>query len=578
MLQVISGMYFRDVPLYEYEHRRTLFTNAYFVGRKPIDLGVATLSPSSAFTPVTTVWASLTERLEAKQLNGEDEFMLSTGGDEIFDDLAAVLSFSFNATFSTRHETVRRLVFELNNRSDRGGSTNVLLRTFDRSLAIQPAEEEDAQVFIGKLLRLNRPVYEQALRALKRIVEAGQRAADDPTSSYTDYVAALESLSAGFDPPGMDWTRLDSRARKILDPAIAELEGRSIAPVRAAILEAQRAGAKHRFIEFVLDHVEPKLFREDVLGALRPITRPALRRALSRAYDIRSESVHSLRELLREAWHSPDGALTVKPPQDRLLLTHEGLNRLSQHVLRNFVARGSNAVDRTYDYREHLPNVIQVEFAPQLFIGEPGSMTAASADRRFADFVSVLVETLSGRKEQLQVDMRPVLERVEQVLLGRVPADARRSMLAIYYLWHRIAHSGLHRPAPEETILQAVEVLQPPSVTSFAVAVLLDLDPGWSIDEWCELAEDRYADLQSSNPKPMPPEIDAALWISVAAQLEQVAAHKEALAAVTRAIDVLPGKPVLLAAEQQVAAGGKIEVDVRSLVLLQADAHLTPAP
>jgi hypothetical protein len=146
----------------------------------------------------------LIERLEAKQLNGEDEFMLSTGGAEILDDLAAVLSFAFNATFSASHDVVRRLVFELNNRSDRRASANVLLRTFDQHLAIQPPEVEQAQIFIGDLLRLNRPIYEQALRALKRIVDAGRRAAEDPTQSYTDYVAALESLSAGFDPPGID--------------------------------------------------------------------------------------------------------------------------------------------------------------------------------------------------------------------------------------------------------------------------------------------------------------------------------------------------------------------------------------
>jgi hypothetical protein len=57
-------LYFRDVPLYEYEYRRTLFTNAYFARQRHIDLGVATLSPSS-FAPVTTVWASLTERFLA---------------------------------------------------------------------------------------------------------------------------------------------------------------------------------------------------------------------------------------------------------------------------------------------------------------------------------------------------------------------------------------------------------------------------------------------------------------------------------------------------------------------------------
>jgi hypothetical protein len=282
--------------------------------------------------------------------------------------------------------------------------------------------------------------------------------------------------------------------------------------------------------------------------------------------------------LLREAWHTPDGALTVKPPQERLLLTHEGLNRLSQHILRNFVARGSKEIDRTYSYREHLPNIIRVEFAPQFFIGEPDSMTTGSADQRFADFVSVVVEVLSGRTEQLQVDMRRVLERVEQLLSGRVKAGARRSMLAIYYLRHHITHPDLSRPEPDAILSQAVDALTPPSLTSFAVAMLIDRTPNWTIDEWCELAEGRYADLQSANPVPMPAEIDAVLWIKVAAELQQVGAQREALAAIGRAIDVLPGRPVLLAAERQIADGGELEVDIRALVLSHDDAHLAGTP
>ena len=38
MLQVATGLYFRDVDLHETNHRRVLFTNAWFPGGQDIEL------------------------------------------------------------------------------------------------------------------------------------------------------------------------------------------------------------------------------------------------------------------------------------------------------------------------------------------------------------------------------------------------------------------------------------------------------------------------------------------------------------------------------------------------------------
>ncbi|GAB2582639.1 hypothetical protein GCM10027269_42410 [Kribbella endophytica] len=90
-------------------------------------------------------------------------------------------------------------------------------RTFTPNLVLHDDDIEDLQKFTSDLLMLNRTVYEQAMSAMRRIVTASERVAEDPTLAYTDYVAALESLSISTEMPLPAWERLDPRNRRILD-------------------------------------------------------------------------------------------------------------------------------------------------------------------------------------------------------------------------------------------------------------------------------------------------------------------------------------------------------------------------
>ncbi|MGI8700443.1 MAG: hypothetical protein ACR2JU_04410 [Nocardioidaceae bacterium] len=65
MLQIVTGMYFRDVELNETVHRAVLHTNAHFLPRDPVALPVGELRPSTDWSPVTTVTVEVIERLEA---------------------------------------------------------------------------------------------------------------------------------------------------------------------------------------------------------------------------------------------------------------------------------------------------------------------------------------------------------------------------------------------------------------------------------------------------------------------------------------------------------------------------------
>lgn len=88
------------MPLRSSIHREVLYTNRTFLPRGDVvDLPIGELAPSSTIEPVSTVTLSVTEHLEAEDLNGERSVLVSTGGTELIDQLADVLSFGLNSVF-----------------------------------------------------------------------------------------------------------------------------------------------------------------------------------------------------------------------------------------------------------------------------------------------------------------------------------------------------------------------------------------------------------------------------------------------------------------------------------------------
>ncbi|WP_068396421.1 hypothetical protein [Kribbia dieselivorans] len=566
VLQVITGMYFRDVRLNETEHRRTLYTNANFVLHQRVDFPVGHVVTSTEWSAINTVLAHFTERLEAVRPDGKDDFMISTGGDAIADDLAVVLSFALNATFTPIRAKADRLISEPSGSYHSPEPADILLRTFGPNLMLRDDDVKDLQNFMGELLALNRGEYEAAMRAMRRIVTASERVAEDPTLAYTDYVAALETLSAGFNVARPTWDRLDPRKRRILDPVLNSLTPTDAARTRAAILESERAGIKNRYVEFVLDHVRPSYYREEATGLNRPAQQPSLRQVVAKAYDARSKNLHELRELSTGTWLLVGSAETVTPPGETLMLTHEGLNRLARHVVRTYVQRGSTERDTDYKWRDHLPNVIQVQLSPEFYLGHADAMHPRTAATRAGEFLSHAIEAISGRGE-FTIDMRPALTRIEKLLATQRSPSVREPMLAVYLLWHLLLPPEVHQPDPGATLDVARDELHRPSLYSFAVALLLDLKPSWDVDQWCELAEQRYEELHSRRPVEFPARFDSALWLYVAEVLQREGARHAAQAALARAIECTPGHEELLSLERQAATGDTISPDVRDFLI-----------
>ncbi|HEX2240993.1 MAG TPA: hypothetical protein VHJ82_07640, partial [Actinomycetota bacterium] len=108
MLQIVTGMYFRDVPLRETRHRAVFYTNGTTFHADDVELPIGRFLFSSSIAPVAPVAIEAVERLEAERPDGSPEARISTGGEELLADVAAAFAFSMNLTCSRNLSLVER--------------------------------------------------------------------------------------------------------------------------------------------------------------------------------------------------------------------------------------------------------------------------------------------------------------------------------------------------------------------------------------------------------------------------------------------------------------------------------------
>ena len=254
--------------------------------------------------------------------------------------------------------------------------------------------------------------------------------------------------------------------------------------IRAAILEADRAGLKRRFVTSTLGRVSTTYYREEAIETVRPPRAVELERMLSIAYDIRSRRSHVLQDLGDEAWVFTDGAETTFEGSFKHILTLAGLWRLTRHVVHRFVADAGKTQPEPWDYRGALPGQIQARLAPQYWIGQAGGFDAKNAPRWFNGFIEALITWLSGN-DQDGFDLTRVIEKIEQLVPLLPDGEAKTTMVATHVLWHEWRHLDHHRPNAAQFIEQYGPCLDRPTPTAFTVGVLSNRRPPvWTPDEW----------------------------------------------------------------------------------------------
>ncbi len=570
MLQIASGMYFRDVPLHETTHRAMLYTNAWSVSPDPFDLPIGRFLFATATATITPVTIEVIDRLETIAPDGSKELMIATGGTELIDDAADVFSFSLNISCSRNDAVMERFVpQQLGGRPTRMPSS-ILRRTFDPGIVLREEDFTQCREFATKLLALRRDHFEAAIRSIRTVTDECLLVSDDPALACTLLVASLESLAQLSIPANerRSWDTYDGKKRKVFDEAIgnANLSPDQAATLREAVLEIDQLSLRRRFVDFTLAHIEPSFYRSEAADAVRPIRSTDLAHALNVAYQLRSTNVHTLQALAPELWAITDRADTLHW-EGRPVLSLEGLNRLCRHVIRTFVNRGPTDLDETFDYRRHLPGIVRMPLAPQYWIWQAEIYSPDTAPQVLEGFIQTFVATLADPDNPQIPDLSAVLEKIEAALPDTASVAQRRPMVATYLLWHAIMSPDHHRPEATATLERYEADLHGPNQVGFAVRVLLRQNIEWVLSDQLELIKQRRDDLQRGRGQPLPPRFDAALLLATATRCWNEDRVDDGIALISEAVEVLPGETQLIAIENEARQGKQPDLDLFDFVV-----------
>lgn len=566
MLQIMQGMYFREVPLTDTVHRGIYYTNLRVYRDQSLSFVFGRLLPSTTFQGLRTLTVEAKERLETLTLNGQQEVLAATTGDQLLDEIAAVIAFCLNVTCVRDYDMARRLIAtDDDTKMTRRGPTSLLRQTFDAAVVLADAAVADLDQFVQALVALERKSYEAAIRALRQVTDATLLVDEDPALAYTLIVAALESLSQAIELPAATWEEYDEPKRRRIDAAVEKLDSAARDQVRAAVLANEHHGLQRRFVAFVLNHVEPSFYRAEAVGAIRPIKATDLPNALRQAYAIRSRNVHMLKGLAREVWMAGDRSDTTLLDTG-MVLSLEGLTRLSRHIVRRFVERAPTGVDSTFNYRLALPDIMRGHWAAQYWIGNANGFSCDSAPAYLNGMLELLIEGITKRSNAGLVDMTAVLEQIESTALGLSKLEDRLAMAGIMTLWNYFAPKEFRRTLKPKLVQRFDADIAKPSMVSFALLMVLDRPVTWLTDDLEVMASRRRKDRLGRKPAPMPTRIDAAIHVVLADRLLRDANKDKAMEHLGHAVETLPGLVDLINFEKAFGRGDHPILDLRRFV------------
>lgn len=141
MLQIVSGKFFKHEKCYETLHRGTYFTNYRTLDGTPIVTSIGRLLPSMGRGGLGTMTYELSEKIQWAQ--PAPGLLISTGGQELAQDFAAVAAFALNITCSTDPDLLLRLTASRGvDIKSRQHPQRYLRRVFDTEVMAEPGDAE----------------------------------------------------------------------------------------------------------------------------------------------------------------------------------------------------------------------------------------------------------------------------------------------------------------------------------------------------------------------------------------------------------------------------------------------------
>jgi hypothetical protein len=476
MLQICSGKLFQRDIEYRNHVRGIIYTNLMLSREKKVDTEAGSLLSTSNMGQSNAIVYELEELIET---NGQGAGVLvSHGVGPYILDFSAILSFTLNCTASPSYTLTDRLLGDQRGLSTFSAPKQVVKQVFDKDIYCNENDEEHLIHFTKHLIGLERNTYLGIMRAIRTYVTGMQRIADDFELAYTLLVASIESLAQDFDGHKASWLDYDQRKRKLIDSALYGADNVTSENVRSALLDIEHTSLGRRFRDFSLEHIKPSYYREEAIDIVSPISKIDLPKALSNAYQARSQYIHNLRKL-------PDQLTTTNSYSEtcqisnKTWLTLQGLSRLARHVITEFVLRQTTVNKEPYDYSLERSGVISMPLAPQYWVGN-ANLYEGSGSKKLEGFLSQFANHITGTSGAVITDLKELLTKVEDKINELKKCD-KLPYMALYLLFNGFVSNEQRTENFDDFSTIFENELSHSTSESLVTNLLFNITPSWDM-------------------------------------------------------------------------------------------------
>jgi len=493
------------------------------------------------------------ERLEAVRPDGQREFLMAAGIEYLIEDFAAVVSFALNITCTPNIDLARRLT--QSTRPSLGAPKlpkEYIGRVFDEEVNWAETDAGRLQSFITDLVGLERKNFKSVMRAIRRYVHGLHRISDDPDLAYSLLVASIESLAQDFDEFVPTWEDYSQNKRQEFDKVLADAPLGITEGIHNIILKNEHMALGRRYREFVLKHLDPSFFRAEAQAEANPVRSRTLPTVLESAYQSRSSYVHSLRELPRILTSVPSHSDVIMIGEKPVLSFH-GLARIARHVIHHVVAHAVKVEHEVFDYRQDLPNTVQLPLADQFWMWQAEGYRQETARQYLSAFLRQLAGFWGGGSAGI-TDIRPIIAKVERVVPGLAKPEQRLPLLVLYVLFHDTAALEYQQPGWSVFLNRYLTDFDAPSVENLILYVLTNQTPPWTLNEYEEIYQRYFKQRYSKNGLQYEALFETATTLSLAEAYRQDGNEVRAYALVQEAVENLPKHQRLLKFEAELSS------------------------
>lgn len=549
MLQIATGKLFSRPVGWENLLRGMLYTNATFGKADAIETAAGKLLPSTNYSSRPNVLVyELVERMEAQERR--EGVLVSSCIEPYLSDFAVVASFALNCVCTPDIDLARRLTSGERGLATRSAPRELVHRFFDADLWCRPEEVAFLQEFTAQLIGLPRKTFLCVMRAIRTFINGMHRIADDLELAYTLLVASVESLAQDFDGHTSDWESYDERKRLAVDEALSEAEESLAQRVREALLKVEHIALARRFREFAISHTPPNYFRDASLVLNRSLSRTDLAEVLGMAYQSRSKYVHQLKRL-------PDVVVLGHGYSETVLhervtfLTLQGLSRLMRNVIIEFVKSQPSLAHEEHNYVLERTGIIQLEMAPQYWVGNPDGDLISGGRRRLEGFLEQFAPCVLKEDGASITDLRPVFEPVAK-LLPDAKKDLRLPYLALYVLFNGVVPEENRMPVPALIQRLIRQELYQPSTEALIVHTILNKVVSWPLEAHLQVLEKYFKQRGKPSGLRFPRLFEAAVSLDLAERFRLAGDMSHCRKLVALAVESNPGHQRLLQLEAEI--------------------------